>query len=161
MTNIYCQKEEKFKTGVRLIEKKSVGNIKEYESILFVLEINGCESDFYIDLKKKIEKRFKKTNKNISFNFKINTIIETEQIPKDKHLYEDYDLICEIKIENFKSWDQDLVKKRKQNYDLVLIVKNNNSNSVLSSVKINVNSYWTITTQNKNSSKLIYKLFNY
>jgi len=158
--NSFSQKKEKFKVGVQLTEEKNIDEFKDSDSILFILDVNGCQANFYNDLRKQIDKRFKNTKKKIGFNFNINTIVEIEKIPTERNLNKDYDLICQIVTENFKGWDNDLYKKRKQNYDLVLKVKKNDSDLIQGIAIINVNSYWTIATQNRNSSKLIYKLFN-
>ncbi|WGH75973.1 hypothetical protein P8625_02055 [Tenacibaculum tangerinum] len=158
--NSYSQKREKFEVGVQLIENNIPVEFKESKSILFIFDVRGCQANFYTDLRKQIEKRFKKTNKKIGFNFEINTFIEKEKVPTKRNSFKEYDIICQIVLDNFKGWDDNLYKKRKQRYNLVLTIKKNDSDLVQGLATINVKSYWTIATQNKNSSKLIYKLFN-
>lgn len=158
--NIYSQESDKFKTGVELIEKNIPDEFKDSDSILFIFDVVGCQANFYNDLKKQIKKQFRKSNKKIRFNFNINTNVEKEKIPTVKHSANEFDLTCQINVANFKGWDNDLYKKRKQNYDLVLKIKKNGSDSVNGLAMINVNSYWTIVTQNRNTSRLIFKLFN-
>ena len=158
--NAYCQKSEKFKTGVGITENNFSEEIKESGSILFIFEVNGCEANFYNDLTKHIKKRFRKSKKKVAFNYNINTIVETEKIPKKRKSLKDFELICRISVDNFKGWDNHLHEKRKQNYDLVFTLEKNESDLTQGVATINVNSYWTIVTQNRNTSKLIYELFN-
>jgi len=155
----YSQKSKKFKVGSQLTQNNISNELKESDSILFILNVKGCQANFYNDLRKKIERRFKKSNKKIGFNFDINTNREIDKIPTKVNSFKDYDLICQIVIMNFRGWDNNLLEKRKQNYDLVLNIKNSDSNLTQEFATINVNSYWTIATQNRNSSKLIYNLF--
>lgn len=158
--NIYSQKKEKFKAGVKLTENNIPKEFKSTNSILFFFKNGGCGPNFYIDLKKHIEKKFKKSNKKIDFIFSPHYLTYGEKTPTTIDSLIKHELICEISEENFNGWDNNLHKKRKQNYDLVLTVKKGNSDSIIGFATLNINSYWNITTQNKNMSKLIYKLFN-
>jgi hypothetical protein len=158
--NIYSQKREKFKTGVKLIENNIPKEFKDSNSILFVFKNGGCGPNFYIDLKKHIEKKFKKTNKKVDFIFASHYLKDDEKVPTTIDSANKHELVCEISEENFNGWDNDLYKKRKQNYDLVLTVKKGNYDSIIGIAVLNINSYWTIATQNKNTSKLIYELLN-
>jgi len=158
--NSYCQKKQRFKSGVRLTENNMLDEFKDADSILFIFDVVGCKANFYNDLRKQIAKRFKKSNKKIGFNFNIYTIVQVEKIPTKIHLQKDYALVCQIVIRNFRSWDTHLYKKRKQNYDLSLKISNPHGDIVHRTATINVSSYWNIATQNRKTSTLIYKLFN-
>ena len=158
--NSFSQKKDKFKPGARITENKIPKDFIDSNSILFVFKNGGCGPYFYIDLKKHIEKTYKKSDKNVDFIFDSHYLKHGVEVPTTIDSLNKHELICEIKEDNFNSWDNDLYKKRKQNYDLVLTIKKNNSDSNVGFARININSYWTITTQNKNTSKLIYKLFN-
>lgn len=158
--NSFSQKKEKFKRGARITENKIPKDFVNSNSILFVFKSGGCGPHFYIDLKKHIEKTYKKSDKNINFIFAPHYLNQGVEVPTKLNSSNKYELICEIEEENFKGWDNHLHKKRKQNYDLVLTIKKSNSDSNIGFARINVNSYWNITTQNKKTSKLFYKLFN-
>ena len=158
--NSYCQEKQKFKSGVRLTENNMLDEFKNADAILFIFDVVGCQANFYNDLRKQIDKRFKKSNKKIGFNFGIHTIVEVEKIPTKRNLQKDYDLVCQIAVRNFRGWDTHLYKKRKQNYDLSLKISNPHGDIVHRTSTINVSSYWNIATQNRKTSTLIYKLFN-
>jgi hypothetical protein len=158
VSNSFSQEKEIFKPGVLLTENLITDELKNAKSILFVFDVVGCEANFYNDLTEHLEKRFKKSDIKIGFNYDIYTNVEKEKIPKKKFLNQEFDLICYISTSKIKGWDIDLGQKRKQNYDLILTLRKNDSENIIGSAIINVNSYYTIATQNKNLSKLIYEL---
>jgi hypothetical protein len=161
-TNSFSQKKEKFKPGVKLEENTIISDFKSSNSILFIFKDDTHLINFYLDLTKRLKKRFKKSNKKIDFNYELFSTKPFESdlnsIPKKTFLKADYDLICLISTSNFKGFDNHLIEKRKQNYDLNLKLEKSETNELVETAKINVNSYYTIITQNKNSSKLIYDL---
>ena len=71
-----------FKPGVKLTENLITNDIKNPKSILFVFDVVGCEANFYNDLTDQLEKRFKKSDTEIGFNYDIYTNVEIEKIPK-------------------------------------------------------------------------------
>ena len=152
------QSNIKFKPGVKLIENYYKDEFKDPKSVLFSFDIVGCQANYYTNLAKSLKKYFKKTNTKVEFNFNIKTNIETEQIPRKKYLKSNFELICFVSTSNMKSWDKELIKRRKQNYDLDLIFEKAETKENVGKLKLNINSYYTIATQNKNSSKLICKL---
>lgn len=81
---------------------------------------------------------------------------DLDKIPSKIHNKEKYETICYISLTDIKSWDNHLIKKRKQNYILNIQLKDKDLNELLN-LKLQVNSYYTITTENKNSSSLIYQ----
>ncbi|WNW02743.1 hypothetical protein RRF68_04860 [Tenacibaculum sp. HL-MS23] len=152
------QNKIKFKPGVQIIENSFKTEYKNPESILFVFNIVGCQANFYMNLAKNLKKRFKRTNTKVKFNFNINTKLEIEQIPKKKHSEKSFELICFVSTSNMNSWDNHLIEKRKQNYNLNLLFEKIKTKEKTETIKLNINSYYTIITQNKNSGKLICKL---
>jgi len=158
--NIYSQKNEEFIAGVKVTENNISREIKDSKSILFVFKNGGCGPYFYLDLKKHIKRNFKKSNTKVEFIFASHYLAHGVEVPTTLDSQKKYKLVCEINVENFNGWDNHLRNKRKQNYDLVLTIQKSNSDSIIGLAKINVNSYWTIATQNKKTSKLIYNLFN-
>tara|TARA_R110002126_G_scaffold290263_1_gene446854 strand:- start:3102 stop:3629 length:528 start_codon:yes stop_codon:yes gene_type:complete len=152
------QNKIKFKPGIELIENNFKTEYKNPESILFVFNVVGCEANYYMNLAKNLKKRFKKSNTKVKFNFEINTTLEIEQIPKKKYSENDFELTCFISTSNMNSWDNHLIEKRKQNYDLNLIFEKISTKENTGKITLNINSYYTIITQNKNSSKLICEL---
>lgn len=83
---------------------------------------------------------------------------DLESIPSKEYDKYDYNLLCLTNLSEFNNWDNHLIEKRKQNYKLNITIISNESNEIIESAKINVNSYYTITTQNKNSSEFIFEL---
>jgi hypothetical protein len=161
--NTFSQKNEKFKPGVKIIDKEKIEEYKNPKSILFIFKGHTHSINYFLDLKKRIRKTFKKKIKKgfkLNFNFNLNAESpfksDLNKIPSKKYNEKEYESICQISISDFKGWDNHLLEKRKQNYNLNVELKDANSN-LLISLKLNVNSYYTIITQNKKSSKLIYK----
>ncbi len=161
-TNSFSQKKEKFKPGVKLEKNTIITEFKSPNSILFIFKDDTHLINFYLDLTKKLKKLFKKSNQKINFNYELFSAqpfdSDLNSIPKNTFNKFDYELICLISISNIKSWDNHLFDKRKQNYNLNLKLEKSETNELVKTGKINVNSYYTIATQNKNSSKLIYDL---
>jgi hypothetical protein len=164
--NTFSQKNEKFKSGVKIIENEKIEKYKNPKSILFIFKGHTHSINFFLDLKKRIRKIFKKKMKKefkdfkVNFNYDLNAKkslkSDLDNIPSKKYNEKEYESICQIFISDFKGWDYHLSKKRKQNYNLNIELKDINS-SLLIAFKLNVSSYYTIATQNKKSSKLIYK----
>ena len=160
--NSYCQKQGKFKKGINLEENKIISKIDSIESILFVFNGDTHLINFYLDLTKNFKKRFKKSEIEIDFNYDLSSKkpleADLESIPSKEYDKSNYNLLCLISLSEFNGWDNHLIEKRKQNYKLNITINSNESNETIESAKINVNSYYTIATQNKNSSELIFEL---
>ncbi|MGB5202696.1 MAG: hypothetical protein WBN63_00805, partial [Eudoraea sp.] len=69
VSNLYCQKQEKFKAGINLEENNIPSNIGSMESVLFVFNGDTHLINFYLDLTKHLKKRFKKSKTEINFNY--------------------------------------------------------------------------------------------
>ncbi|MGB5205284.1 hypothetical protein [Eudoraea sp.] len=164
VSNLYCQKQEKFKARINLEESNILPNIGSMESVLFVFTGDTHLINFYLDLTKHLKKRFKKSKTEIDFNYDLYSKkpleADLELIPSKKYDKSDYKLICLVSLSEFKNWDNHLIENRKQNYKLNIVINRDESNHMVESAKINVNSNYTISTQNKNSSKLIFDLLN-
>lgn len=164
--NTFSQNTKKFKPGVKIIESEKIEEYKKPKSILFIFKGHTHSINYFLDLKKRIQKTFKKKMKTdfkdlkLNFNYELNAKnsfkFDLDNIPTKKYNENEYESICHISISDFKGWDNDLSKKRKQNYNLNIELKDINSIELIK-LKLNVNSYYTILTQNKNSSKLIYE----
>ena len=164
--NTFSQKNKKFEPGVKIIENQKIEEYKNPKSILFIFKGHTHSINYFLDLKKRIRKTFKKKMKKefkdfkVNFNYDLNAKkpfkSDLEKIPSKKYNEKEYESICQISISDFKGWDYHLSKKRKQNYNLNIELKDINS-SLLIAFKLNVSSYYTIVTQNKKSGKLIYK----
>jgi hypothetical protein len=163
---ISSQNNKKFNPGVKLIENKKIESYKSPKSILFIFKGDTHLINYYLDLKKRIRKTFKKKMKKDFKNFKLNFNynltsknpykFDLENIPSKNYSKNKYESICYISMSDFKGWDNNLLEKRKQNYNLNIELTGLNSIQLMTFI-LNVNSYFTIITQNKNSSKLIYK----
>ncbi len=164
--NGFSQKSGKFKPGVKIIENEKIEKYKKPNSILFIFKGHTHSINYFLDLKKKIRKTFKKKMKKefkhfkLNFNYDLNAKkpfkFDLDKIPSKKYNKKEYESVCHISISDFRGWDNQLIKNRKQNYNLNVELKDINSNQLIT-LKLNVNTYYTILTQNKNSSKLIYK----
>jgi len=164
--NSFSQNIEKFKSGVKITENEKISEYIAPSSILFVFEGHTHMINNFLDLKKRIRKAFKKKMKKEFRNFKLdfNYNLSAEKpfksdlsnIPSKKYNEKEYQAICYITLSDFKGWDNHLLEKRTQNYNLNIELKDINFNNLMK-LKLNVNSYYTIASQNKNSSKIIYK----
>ena len=105
-----------------------------------------------------MKKDFKNLKLNFNYDLNANNSLKSDldNIPSKKYNEKEYESTCHISISDFEGWDNHLLEKRKQNYNLNIELKNINSIKLIT-LKLNVNSYYTILTQNKNSSKLIYE----
>lgn len=151
------QEGERFKIGVKVANLDKAENYKVPKSILF--EFNGSAHliNYYLDLTKKIKKQFKKERIKTKFNYNLSDSnplkADMNSIPKKKFNFKDFDVVCQYNINNFKGWDDHLFRYRKQNYKADLILQK--ENEVLLKRTIDINTYYTISTQNKNISKII------
>ena len=165
--NAFSQKSEKFEPGVRIIENEKIDEYNKPKSILFIFKGHTHYIYYFLDLKKRLQKTFKKNLKKDFKNFKLNfnydlnaknpLEVDLRNIPSNKYNEREYELICQISISDIKGWDDHLIKKRKQYYNINVEIKDVDSR-LLTVVKLNVNSYYTIITQNKESGKLIYSV---
>jgi hypothetical protein len=160
--NGYGQKKKAFIPGVKLQENTIVSEVYFKDSILFVFKGHTHLINFYLDLSESLKKQFIKSENKVDFNFDLfsNKPFESDlkSIPKEKIDKTNYNIICVISTSNFKSWDSHLIQKRKQNYNLNIVLKKSKKDELIKTAIINVNSYYTITTQNNNSSLLIYDI---
>lgn len=159
----FSQDKEKFKPGVKVTTIEKVADYQKPISILFVFKGDTHLVNYFLDLKDHIQRRFKKDIKNglkLDFMYKLTFEKSTDNklkiIPKGKFDPTTYEAAAYVTISDFKGWDDHLFKKRKQNYNLNIILKDTDSTELLKLV-LNVSSYFTIARKNKKSSKLIYK----
>ena len=163
--NSFSQEKVEFRPGVQIFENEINPKYKTPSSILFVFGGGTHSIRYYLDLKKEIrtqfrkhkKKEFKKFKLKFSFDLKSKKPLKNDlaTIPSSKYHYENFEIICFITISDFNGWDNHLIEKRKQNYLLNLKLVNWKTNQTMLKLKLNVNSYYTILTQNKNSSRLI------
>lgn len=163
--NAFSQNSENFETGVKIIENKKIEEYDKPKSILFIFKGHTHYIYYFLDLKKRLRKTFRKNLKKdfksfkLNFNYDLNTEnpleVDLKNIPSKKYNEREYELICQISISDIKGWDNHLIKKRKVNYNINIEIKEVDSR-LLTGAKLNVNSYFTIITQNKESGKLIY-----
>ena len=164
--NSFSQNTTEFEPGVEIIQSDKISEYESPKSILFVFEGHTHMINNFLDLKKHIRKAFKKRMKSdfksflLDFNYNLTAEKsmkeDMEKIPSKKYRKEKYETICYISVTDIKGWDEHLIEKRKQNYILNADLKDKDLNELLQ-LKLKVNSYYTITTENKNSSSLIYQ----
>ncbi|AXG69432.1 hypothetical protein KORDIASMS9_01654 [Kordia sp. SMS9] len=159
----FSQHKEKFKSGVKVTTVEKVAEYQKPASLLFVFKGDTHLGAFFLDLENHIKRRFKKELKKgyqLNFMYELTSEnpadYEVEIIPKRKFDKANYQSVAYVTISDFKGWDSDLYKKRKQNYNLNIILKGKNSTELLTLV-LNVSNYFTIDRKNRNSSKLIYE----
>jgi len=159
----FSQSKEKFKPGVKVITLEKVEGYQKPASILFVFEGHTHLVSFFLDLESHLKKRFKKEiKKGLKLDFKYELYAkeafesDLALIPKRNFSKNQYEVISYISISDFKGWDDHLFKKRKQNYNLNVILKDSDTNQLLKLI-LNASNYFTISRSNKKSSKLIYK----
>lgn len=115
----------------------------------------------YKDLSKRLKKQFKRSKIKVGFNYKLDTrnamSADLKNIPKNEIKEEDFDLICQISIQDMETWDNHLLKRRKQKY--VLNVKAFHKGKIHKQIEMLVQTFFTISTQNNSISKLIRSSF--
>ncbi|GAA0728358.1 hypothetical protein GCM10009430_37440 [Aquimarina litoralis] len=160
----YSQEEKRFEPGSELIEKTIISQINPKSKILFIFKDDTHLVNFYEDLEKKIKKRFRKSKHKISFNYELtsSTPLESDlkSTPQKKYDQIDHDYICIISISSIEGWDDHLLEERKQSYYVNIKMSKTGTNIICVSGKIKVHSTFVISTQNLNTSELIYKLIN-
>ena len=157
----FSQKNEKFKAGVHSIVIKKQPNYTAPKSVLFVFTGHTHLINFYLDLSKKIRKRFKKDKVKIAFNFNLsggNLEQDLKLIPKKNAVFTDFEAVCRLKMHSFKGWDGPEIKKRKQVYNLEIRV--NEKRETVLRATLDVKTFFTIATQNKALSKKIYRIIS-
>ena len=159
----FPQENKKFKSGVKVTTIEKAENYQTPASILFVFKGHTHLVSYFLDVEKHLKRRFKKEiRKGVKLDFIYDLYAkdpfesDLSLIPKRNFDKTQYEAIAFVSISDFNSWDKDLYKKRKQNYNLNITIKDINSRELLSLV-LNVSCYYTITNQNKKSSKYIYK----
>jgi hypothetical protein len=161
---LFSQQNIAFDPGATLLENKSFETYETPQSILFIFSGHSHSINYFLDLEKKIKKVFrKKKSRKIHLDFyydlnaKNSLESDLEKIPKKKYDKNRYDLSCSLRLSDFKSWDHDLIKKRKIQYSVIGEISSNKL-EVLKFFRIHVNAYFMISTQNKDVSKLIHQL---
>ncbi|MGH1385952.1 hypothetical protein [Kordia sp.] len=159
----FSQNKEKFKPGVKVTTIEKVAEYQKPTSVLFIFEGDTHLVNYFLDLEKHIQRRFKK---DIGKGFKLDFIYElTSEKPLESDLVKlprqsfdktKYEAIGYITLADFKSVETKLGQTRKQRYAINVELKNKDSDQLLYFI-LNVRSFKTIVTQNKKSSKLIYK----
>jgi len=162
VTNMFSQNTNNFKPGVEIIALNKAEDFKTPKSILFVFEGDTHLIYYYLNLKKEIIKatrrRGRKAFKSIKldFNYEMDSKSPLEsdlsRIPLKKFDKKLYDMVCHVSLSNYFGWDNHLIKKRKQNYFLCFVVESPTSKGTVFNLKLEVNSHYTIATENKNSS---------
>ena len=160
--NGYSQKKKTFISGVKLQENIIFSEVNSQDSFLFIFKDHTHLINFYLDLSERLKEEFTKSEKKVDFNFDLSSKkpfeSDLKSIPKEKFNKTDYTIICMISTSSFKNWDSHLIQKRKQNYNLNIVIKKSDNDELVETAIINVNSYYTIATQNNNSSLLIYDI---
>lgn len=156
---VFSQKKERFKSGTELLLIEKSSNYKNSKSILFEFSGNTHLVYYYLDLSKKIKKRFHKEGIQVAFNYNLTegTLEEDLKIiPKKTHSLINYEAFCKIQIKNFTNLKGNNNGHNKQDYDLELnFIKN--QKTVLKAT-LNIKTYQTILTENKRVSKDLLKI---
>ena len=172
--NTFSQIDENFKAGVEVIASNKIVAYKNPSSILFVFEGYTDGMNNLLDLKKRIEKRFKKSLKKefhsfkIGFNYNLkhsdSSKTDLKSIPLKEFDPAQFETLCYISLSNFqiKNDNPPIVFERnykpyKINYHLNIELKERETEKTNLNLKLNVCAFKTILTQNKNSAKLIYE----
>lgn len=160
--NSFTQTSGKFKPGVELIENNVLDSTKKSKSILFVFEDHTHFIDHYLNLAKKLKRAFKKSEVTIDFEYRLSADnplpSDLELIPKESPKTTGFDAICTITTAQFKFWDDHLITKRKQNHNLIFELIQEENKVLIETGKINIKTYYTISTENKKLSVLLHNL---
>ncbi|MEE9406713.1 MAG: hypothetical protein V3V28_01435 [Polaribacter sp.] len=160
-TYTYSQKKEKFKSGVELTEAQKGSSYNTPKSILFEFSGNTHLIYFYKDLSKKIKKSFRKSGIKVKFNYNLvggNFKEDLKEIPKKKHSSLNFKSLCKIELSNSKHFKNKYadVKKRKQQFNLKINLLE--KEKIILFATLEVKTFFTILTQNKEVSKLLLKV---
>ena len=158
------QTNDKFKSGVELIENKIVVDLQKPTSILFVYEDHTHHISHYLNLSKKLKRAFKNSEVEIGFKYQLNSDdplkSELKLIPEKPINESNFKYVCKITTADFYFWDNNLnnTRKRKQDHNLIFELVNKKTNELIETGKINIKTYYTISTENKKLSNLLYDL---
>lgn len=158
-STVFCssQMNVKFNKGVHVLKSYKTENFINPKSILFEFSGDTHLVNYYSDLAKKIKKQFRKRGIKSRFNFNLYNPkpleSDVENIPNKKYVREDFDLVGTIELKDFKSWDNHLIEKRRQNHKLNIQLRNNKE--TVFSVLLDIYTHYTIATQNKDIVKTI------
>jgi len=158
-----AQTNESKDYGVTILETKKIGNLTSNSSTLFIFKGNTHLINNFLDLRKHIKQAVKNKSKkhNVKFSFDLNSAKSNEsdenKIPSKKFDVEDFDTVCEIylPVSDIKSLDNYDLKKRNQNYNIYLTLKDAATQSVILKLKLSVKSLDIISTQNENIGRVI------
>ena len=158
--NANCQKNEKFKEGVKVTSKEIIFKLDSINSILFVFKGDTHLVDNYMSFTEELQNQAEQFDLSFIYDLFTKQPLESDLEPISKNMYDclKHDVVCTINILSIKSCDNNMGSKRKQNYDLSVRLHSCNTNKTVMVTMLNVNSYYTISTQNKNLSKLIYSM---
>lgn len=156
--NTFSQKKGKFKPGVKIIELKKIEEYKKPKSILFVFKGHTHSINYFLDLEKRVRRSFKDIRINFNYHLNAENSLQSDlqKIPSIKYNKNNYEATGYISITDFKIWNNNVSESNKLNYNLNFKMEDLNLNSLIT-LKLNVNSYSTILTQNKKLNKAIYK----
>jgi hypothetical protein len=159
---IHGQKKEKFKPGVTITEVKKDSSFKMPKSVLFVFEGDLHLINNFKDLSKYLRKEFKHYETAFNYDLSSNKPLpeDLKKIPDKTYDKELFESVCFIKISEFKSWDNHLIRERKQNYRSNLFLKDVKTNIQTLKLVLYINSFYTVSTQNKNISATIFAAMN-
>ncbi|MDD7915162.1 hypothetical protein [Polaribacter ponticola] len=158
-TVFYSQKKEHFKSGTEVLKFKKLSSFKIPKSILFEFSGDTHLIYYYLDLSKKIEKRFNKEEIKVEFNYNLTEGTYDEdlkKIPKKISNPKNYDAFCKMQIKSFKNLKRNKIGEMKQVYDLELNLLENEK-TVLKAT-LNIKTYNTILTKNNRVSKDLLKM---
>jgi hypothetical protein len=158
VTNTFGQKRQKFSAGAEIAAIDTIANTLPFDSVLFVYQGSSHLVNYYQDFTKKLQKAFRKSDLTLGFDFDLDTQKGLEEdikaLPKRVQNPASFDLICHVNLKYMKGWDNDLLKKRKQSY--VVLLELFQKNQLRKRIAITVRTYWMISTQNKAVSELIF-----
>ena len=112
---------------MKLQENIIFSEVNSQDSFLFIFKDHTHLINFYLDLSERLKEEFTKSEKKVDFNFDLSSKkpfeSDLKSIPKEKFNKTDYTIICMISTSSFKNWDSHLIQKRKQNYNLNIVIK--------------------------------------
>jgi len=159
-TSTFSQKKERFRAGVTVVDSKIYSEINPKSSILFVFEGSTHYINYYLDVAK-LEKQFQKSNHKIAFNYKLNDINPLPEdliaIPKKYHSQNSFDLICYVTLSDWGGESDYNSIYSKLTHSINLLLVDSKTITWVKLLKLKINSYQTILTKNKKTTKKIYE----
>lgn len=146
---------------VSISHSYTIKRIESVKSILFIYEGDAWLTRKYVDLSKRLEKRYKKQFE-LGFEYKLSTkngnAEELGYIPRETNKNIKPDLICKLKSYGFKRKKERYSERQSYKYKMKFEMIDPNTNELVEYAALELFSYHTAFDNNKALVKLLDKI---